>query len=73
MSQNEIDIPMQGFKKSYKNNPGLTDIDFEVKTGSIFAMSNPAIHLLVCNSLPRFSEKALFVLTINTSDQAGVG
>ena len=38
MSQNEIAISVQGLKKSYKNMPVLTGVDFEVKTGSIFAL-----------------------------------
>lgn len=38
MSQNEIAILVQGLKKSYKNNPVLTGVDFEVKAGSIFAL-----------------------------------
>ena len=38
MSQNEIAISVQGLKKSYKNIPVLTGVDFEVKTGSIFAL-----------------------------------
>lgn len=38
MSQNEIAILVQGLKKSYKNIPVLTGVDFEVKEGSIFAL-----------------------------------
>src|SRR6185312_341148 len=38
MSQNEIAISVNGLKKSYKNVPVLTGVDFEVKTGSIFAL-----------------------------------
>ncbi|MCW3466394.1 ABC transporter ATP-binding protein [Chitinophaga nivalis] len=38
MSQNEIAISVQGLKKSYKKVPVLTGVDFEVKTGSIFAL-----------------------------------
>jgi ABC-2 type transport system ATP-binding protein len=38
MSRNEIAISVQGLKKSYKNLPVLTGVDFEVKTGSIFAL-----------------------------------
>lgn len=38
MSQNEIRISVQGLKKSYKNVPVLTGVDFEVKTGSVFAL-----------------------------------
>lgn len=38
MSQNEIAISAQGLKKSYKNIPVLEGVDFEVKTGSIFAL-----------------------------------
>jgi ABC-2 type transport system ATP-binding protein len=38
MSQHEIAISVRGLKKSYKNVPVLTGVDFEVKTGSIFAL-----------------------------------
>jgi len=38
MSQNESAISVQGLKKSYKNIPVLTGVDFQVKTGSIFAL-----------------------------------
>lgn len=38
MIQNEIAISVQGLKKSHKNIPVLTGVDFEVKTGSIFAL-----------------------------------
>ena len=38
MSQNEIAISGQGLKKSYKNIPVLEGVDFEVETGSIFAL-----------------------------------
>jgi len=38
MSQNEIAISVKGLKKSYKNTPVLTGVDFEVKTGSVFAL-----------------------------------
>jgi ABC-2 type transport system ATP-binding protein len=41
MSQNEIAISVQGLRKSYKNVPVLTGVDFEVKTGSIFALLGP--------------------------------
>ena len=37
MSQDEYAISVQGLKKSYKNVPVLTGVDFQVKTGSIFA------------------------------------
>ncbi|NQX41486.1 ABC-2 type transport system ATP-binding protein [Pedobacter steynii] len=38
MSHHEIAISVQGLKKSYKNIPVLTGVDFQVKTGSIFAL-----------------------------------
>lgn len=38
MSQDKIAISVQGLKKSYKNIPVLAGVDFEVKTGSIFAL-----------------------------------
>lgn len=38
MSENEIAISVQGLKKSYKNVPVLTGVDFQVKTGNIFSL-----------------------------------
>ncbi len=38
MSQKEIAISVQDLKKSYKDTPVLTGVDFQVKTGSIFAL-----------------------------------
>jgi ABC-2 type transport system ATP-binding protein len=38
MMQNGIAISVQELKKSYKNIHALTGVDFEVKTGSIFAL-----------------------------------
>lgn len=38
LSQNESAISVQGLKKSYKSMPVLTGVDFQVKTGSIFAL-----------------------------------
>jgi ABC-2 type transport system ATP-binding protein len=38
MSYSEIAISVQGLKKSYKKIPVLTGVDFQVKTGSIFAL-----------------------------------
>lgn len=38
MLQNEIAISVRGLKKSFKNLPVLTGVDFQVKTGSIFAL-----------------------------------
>ena len=38
MLQNEIAISVQGLKKSFKNIPVLFGVDFQVKTGSIFAL-----------------------------------
>lgn len=38
MTQNEIAISVQGLKKSYKNVPVLTGVDFEVEKGCIFAL-----------------------------------
>lgn len=38
MSQNEIAISVQELKKSYKSMPVLTGVDFQVRTGSIFAL-----------------------------------
>ena len=38
MIQNEIAISVQNLTKSYKNVKVLEGVDFEVKTGSIFAM-----------------------------------
>lgn len=41
MSQNEIAISAQGLKKTYKKVPVLTGVDFQVRTGSIFALLGP--------------------------------
>lgn len=38
MTQNDIAISVQGLKKSYKNVSVLTDVNFQVKAGSIFAL-----------------------------------
>jgi len=38
MSQNEIAISVKGLKKSYKNVPVLTGVDFQVRKGSVFAL-----------------------------------
>ena len=38
MLQDEIAISVQGLKKSYKNVPVLTGVNFQVKKGSIFAL-----------------------------------
>lgn len=38
MSQNDVAISVQGLKKSYKTVPVLTGVDFQVETGSIFAL-----------------------------------
>ncbi len=38
MAGNEIAISVQGLKKYYNNIPVLTGVDFQVKTGSIFAL-----------------------------------
>lgn len=38
MSQNEIAISVKGLKKSYKNTPVLEGVDFQVRSGSIFAL-----------------------------------
>lgn len=38
MLQNEITISVQGLKKSYKNIPVFTGVDFQVKRVSIFAL-----------------------------------
>ena len=38
MSHHEIAISVQGLKKSYKNMPVLKGVDFQVKTGSVFAL-----------------------------------
>lgn len=38
MMQNEVAISVQRLKKSYKDVPVLDDVNFQVKTGSIFAL-----------------------------------
>lgn len=49
MSHNEIAIAVKGLKKSYKNVPVLTRIDFQVRKGSVFALlgSNGAGKLML--------------------------
>ncbi len=38
MAPNEVAISLQGLKKSYKTTPVLTDVNFQVNRGSIFAL-----------------------------------
>ncbi len=72
MSQNEIAISVQGLKKSYKNLPVLTGVDFEVKTGSIFALlgSNGAGKTTIVKILTTLLKQDSGTATVNGFDVA---
>lgn len=70
MSQNEIAISVQRLKKSYENTPVLTGVDFEVKTGSIFALlgSNGAGKTTVVKILSTLLKQDSGKVTVNGFD-----
>jgi ABC-2 type transport system ATP-binding protein len=70
MSQNEIAISVQGLKKSYKNIPVLTAVDFQVKTGSIFALlgSNGAGKTTIVKILTTLLKPDSGTVTVNGFD-----
>ena len=72
MLQNEIAISVQGLKKSYKNIPVLTGVDFEVKTGSIFALlgSNGAGKTTIVKILTTLLKQDSGNVTVNGFDVA---
>ena len=72
MSQNEIAISVQGLKKSYKNMPVLTGVDFQVKTGSIFALlgSNGAGKTTIVKILTTLLKQDSGNATVNGFDVA---
>ncbi|PSL44246.1 ABC-2 type transport system ATP-binding protein [Chitinophaga niastensis] len=72
MSQNEIAISAQGLKKSYKNIPVLEGVDFEVKTGSIFALlgSNGAGKTTIVKILATLLKQDSGNVTVNGFDVA---
>lgn len=70
MSPNEIAISVNGLKKSYKNNPVLAGVDFEVKTGSIFALlgSNGAGKTTIVKILTTLLKQESGKATVNGFD-----
>ena len=72
MSQNDSAIMVQGLKKSYKNVPVLTGVDFEVKTGSIFALlgSNGAGKTTIVKILTTLLKQDSGTATVNGFDVA---
>jgi ABC-2 type transport system ATP-binding protein len=70
MSQNDSAIMVQGLKKSYKNVPVLTGVDFEVKTGNIFALlgSNGAGKTTIVKILTTLLKQDSGTATINSFD-----
>lgn len=72
MSQNEIAISVQGLKKSFKNMPVLTGVDFQVKRGSIFALlgSNGAGKTTIVKILTTLLKQDGGTATVNGFDVA---
>ena len=72
MSQNEIAISVQELKKSYKNVPVLTGVDFQVKTGSVFVLlgSNGAGKTTIVKILTTLLKQDGGVATVNGFDVA---
>ena len=72
MSQNEIAISVKGLKKSFKNIPVLTGVDFQVKRGSIFALlgSNGAGKTTVVKILTTLLKLDSGIATVNGFDVA---
>ena len=70
MLQNEIAISVQGLKKSYKNIPVLEGVDFEVKTGSIYALlgSNGAGKTTIVKILSTLLKQDSGKVTVNGFD-----
>lgn len=70
MSQDKIAISVQGLKKSYKNIPVLAGVDFEVKTGSIFALlgSNGAGKTTIVKILTTLLKQDSGNVTVNGFD-----
>ena len=72
MSQNEIAISVQGLKKSYKNISVLEGVDFEVKTGHVFALlgSNGAGKTTIVKILSTLLKQDSGNVTVNGFDVA---
>jgi len=70
MSQHDSAIMVQGLKKSYRNIPVLTGVDFEVKTGSIFALlgSNGAGKTTIVKTLTTLLKQDSGTATVNGFD-----
>ena len=72
MSQNEIAISVQELKKSYKNVNVLIGVDFQVKTGSVFALlgSNGAGKTTIVKILTTLLKQDGGTATVNGFDVA---
>jgi ABC-2 type transport system ATP-binding protein len=72
MSHNEIAISVQGLKKSYKNVPVLTGVDFQINAGSIFALlgSNGAGKTTIVKILTTLLKQDSGTVTVNGFDVA---
>jgi ABC-2 type transport system ATP-binding protein len=72
LSQNEIAISVKGLKKSFKNIPVLTGVDFQVKRGSIFALlgSNGAGKTTIVKILTTLLKQDGGTATVNGFDVA---
>jgi ABC-2 type transport system ATP-binding protein len=72
MIQNDIAISVKGLRKSYKNLPVLKGVDFEVRTGSIFALlgSNGAGKTTIVKILTTLLKPDVGNMTVNGFDVA---
>ena len=72
MLQNKIAISVKGLKKSFKNMPVLTGVDFQVKSGSIFALlgSNGAGKTTIVKILATLLRQDSGTVTVNGFDVA---
>jgi ABC-2 type transport system ATP-binding protein len=70
MSYNDIAISVQGLKKSFKNKPVLTGVDFQAKTGTIFALlgSNGAGKTTIVKILTTLLKKDSGNVSVNGFD-----
>lgn len=74
MLQNEIAISVIGLKKSFKTIPVLTGVDFQVKSGSIFALlgSNGAGKTTIVRILTTLLKQDSGIATVNGFDVASM-
>lgn len=72
MLQNEFAISVKGLKKSYKHVPVLTDVDFQVRAGTIFALlgSNGAGKTTIVRILTTLLRQDGGTATVNGFDVA---